>query len=113
MFILIEARFNWSQGANVPGQVQVSCDAWQADNLDAYFVATGSFIDVSGGQWKKHTVVLGFVRLQNAHNGKRLGQALYRIVDRLGIEHKVLFCSPSVRFTVLKFIFLGWLGYLR
>ncbi|KAJ7802628.1 hypothetical protein B0H13DRAFT_2495988 [Mycena leptocephala] len=30
------------ESANVPGEVQCAVDAWQADNLDAYFVATGS-----------------------------------------------------------------------
>lgn len=33
--------------------------------------------------------LFGFVRLNNAHNGKRLGGALFKIVDRLGIAHKV------------------------
>jgi hypothetical protein len=33
---------------------------------------------------QKRTVVLGFVYLQNARNGKRLGQALFQIVSRLG-----------------------------
>ncbi|KAJ7926843.1 hypothetical protein B0H13DRAFT_2653724 [Mycena leptocephala] len=46
--------------ANVPGEIQRAFDAWQADNLDAYFVATGSFIKFSDGRWKKRTVTLGF-----------------------------------------------------
>jgi hypothetical protein len=75
----------------VPGEIQLAADAWQADNLDAYFAATGSFIETTDGVWKKKTVLLGFVRLQNAHNGKRLGQALFRIVARLGFLNKVRF----------------------
>ncbi|KAJ6579260.1 hypothetical protein DFH09DRAFT_913347 [Mycena vulgaris] len=80
-----------AQSANVPGQVELSCDAWQVDNMDAYFVSTGSFIEIIKAMWRKRTAILGFVRLQNAHNGKRLGQALYRIVARLGIAHKVCY----------------------
>ncbi|KAF8210002.1 hypothetical protein K438DRAFT_1960233 [Mycena galopus ATCC 62051] len=75
--------------SNFPGEVHIACDAWQADNLDAYFVATGSFTEVTGGVWRKRTVMLGFGRLQNARNGKRLGQSLFIIVARLGFTHKV------------------------
>jgi hypothetical protein len=77
--------------ANVPGEVQCAFDALQADNLNAYFVATGSFIEFSGGHCKKCTVMLGFVCLQNARNGKRLGQALFQIVARLGFTNTVSF----------------------
>jgi hypothetical protein len=54
-------------------------------------VATGSFIEFSGGHWKKRTVMLGFVCLQNAGNGKLLGQALFPIVARLGFTNEVSF----------------------
>jgi hypothetical protein len=83
------------QSANIPGKVQYAFDAWQADNIGAYFLAagfaTGSVIEFNGGHWKKGTVMLGFVCLQNARNGKRLGQALFQIVARLGFTNTVSF----------------------
>jgi hypothetical protein len=44
---------------------------------------------------------LGFTRLNNAHNGVRLGQALFKIIVRVGIEHKVSVskttnCAPLI-----------------
>ena len=36
-----------------------------------------------------HSALLGFTRLNNAHNGRRLGGALFKTVDRLGIAHRV------------------------
>ena len=33
--------------------------------------------------------LLGFTQLNNAHNGTRLGQALFKIVSQLHITHKV------------------------
>jgi hypothetical protein len=54
-------------------------------------VAAGSFIEFSGSHWKKRTVMLGFVCLQNARNGKRLGKALFQTVARLGFANKVSF----------------------
>jgi hypothetical protein len=39
--------------------------------------------------WELKTGLIGFTQLNNAHNGKRLGQALFLIVRRVGIEHKV------------------------
>lgn len=68
----------------------MTCDAWQASNVDGYFAVTGSWINESTpGDWEMQTALLGFVRLNNAHNGKRLGKAMYKIALRLKIAHKV------------------------
>ena len=40
-------------------------------------------------QWELKSALLGFTRLGNAHNGERLGQALFKVIKRVGIEHKV------------------------
>jgi hypothetical protein len=50
---------------------------------------TGSWIQEDGGKWQIQTALLGFTQLNNAHNGMRLGQALFKIVSRVGIIHKV------------------------
>ena len=77
------------QSDAVKGKVSLTCDAWQASNADAYFAVTGSWVEEINGQWGLHTALLGFTRLNNAHNGARLGQALFKIVSRLGIAHQV------------------------
>lgn len=72
------------------GEVSLTCDAWQASNSDGYFAVTGHWIEESSPKvWALKSALLGFTRLNNAHNGKRLGQALFKIVDRVGISHKV------------------------
>lgn len=71
------------------GKVSLTCDAWQASNVDGYFAITGSWIKEVNGQWDLRTALLGFTQLNNAHNGARLGQALFKIVSRVGIAHKV------------------------
>jgi hypothetical protein len=51
---------------------------------------TGHWIEEScPGVWELHSALLSFTRLNNAHNGKRLGGALFMIVERLGIAHQV------------------------
>ncbi|KAI0273134.1 hypothetical protein BGY98DRAFT_936386 [Russula aff. rugulosa BPL654] len=35
------------------------------------------------------SALIAFTRLNNAHNGERLGQALFKIIKQVGIEHKV------------------------
>ena len=78
------------QGPTVTGEVNLTCDAWQADNADGYFAVTGHWIEESvPTQWELKSDLLGFTRLNNAHNGERLGQALFKIADRVGITHKV------------------------
>jgi hypothetical protein len=76
----------------VSGAVNLTCDAWQAENVEAYFAVTGHWIEEpSVGVWEVQSAVIGFTPLNNAHNGVRLGQALFKVVDRVGIAHKV--CS--------------------
>jgi len=77
------------QSVAVKGKVSLTCDAWQASNVDGYFAVTGSWIEEVDGKWELQMALLGFTQLNNAHNGVRLGQALFKIVLRAGIAHKV------------------------
>ncbi|KAJ6521738.1 hypothetical protein B0H19DRAFT_684815 [Mycena capillaripes] len=64
-------------------------DAWQAENTDGYLACSGHWIEeVSPGVWESREALLGFTRINYAHNGVRLGQALYKIVARLGIQKR-------------------------
>lgn len=68
----------------------MTCDAWQASNTDAYFAVTGHWIEeTSTGVWELKTALLGFTQMNSAHDGERLGHALYKIAVRVGIESKV------------------------
>lgn len=72
------------------GEVSLTCDAWQAENTDAYFAATGHWIEEeTAGEWKEQHALLGFTQMNMAHNRTHLGQSLLRICNRLGIVHKV------------------------
>ncbi|TFY77607.1 hypothetical protein EWM64_g6405 [Hericium alpestre] len=78
----------------VKGRVNLTCDAYQADNVDAYFATTGHWISEEIlGQWKLEKVLLGFVCINNAHHGQRLGQALFKITERLDVTAKVGFVT--------------------
>src|SRR6202142_3711549 len=78
------------QSDAVTGEISLTCDAWQASNTDGYFVVTGHWIEESWpGVWEIQSALFGFTSLNNAHNGKRLGGALFKIIDRLGIAHQV------------------------
>lgn len=68
-----------------------TCDAWQALTTDGYFAVTGHWIEeVVEQEWKIQSALLGFVHLNNSHNSLWLGQALYKVVARYGIQCKVL-----------------------
>ena len=63
------------------------CDAWQASNTDGYFAVTGHWIEEPrAGVWEPQSAILGFIQLNNAHNGKQLGGALFMVVKRLEIQ---------------------------
>lgn len=81
-----------TQGPTVPGEINLTCDAWQADNTDAYFAVTGHWIEERApGEWTLEHALLGFTQMNCSHNGARLGQMLYMILNRLHIVHKVCF----------------------
>lgn len=88
--VFIRIDFNTiNQSKHVSGQISLTCDAWQASNTDRYFAVTGHWIEEWSQQWKLEHGLLGFTRMNTAHNGKQLGQALFKICFRLGIVHKV------------------------
>ena len=86
-FHLFESDF--LQGPTVVGEVSMTCDAWQAGNTDGYFAVTGHWFEETEGQWELKNALLGFTKVNNAHNGIRLGQALFKVTKRVGIENKV------------------------
>jgi hypothetical protein len=45
--------------------------------------------ELTPAKWELKSALIGFTQLNNAHNGERLGQALFKIIERVGIEHKV------------------------
>ena len=94
------------QGPMVTGEINLTCNAWQASNADGYFAVTGHWVEESAPtQWEIKSALVGFTKVSNAHNGKRLGQALYKIIKQVGIEHKVgglawhmTSCSPTTSY---------------
>lgn len=78
------------QGPAVQGEVSLTCDAWQAGNTDGYFAVTAHWIEESTpAKWELKSALIGFTRLNNAHIGERLGQALFKVIKRVGIEKHV------------------------
>ena len=72
------------------GEVSLTCDVWQASNANAYFAVTCHWIEERvPGKWTIEQAIVGFVQMNTAHNGARLGQALYKVCNRLQIVPKV------------------------
>jgi hypothetical protein len=91
IFFFITALLIFGKSKVVTGEVGSTCDAWQADNADAYFAITGHWIEEEiTGEWKEQHALLGFTQMNTAHNGIHLGQALFKNFNRLNIVHKVL-----------------------
>jgi|SRR6267142_146539 len=69
------------QGLTIQGEVSLTCDAWQASNSDGYFAVTTHWIkEPTPTKWELKSALIGFMQLNNAHNGVRLGQALFKII---------------------------------
>lgn len=99
-----------SQSKIVSGEVSLTCDAWQASNADAYFAVTGHWIEEEmANEWVEREALLGFTQMNTAHNGVRLGQALYGVCNRLGIVHKVQSYYSQL---LLSNVFSDWPYYM-
>ena len=71
------------------GEVSLTCDAWQASTADGYFAVTSHWIEETpSADWMLEHTLFGFTQMNTAHDGVRLGQALFKICDRLHIVHK-------------------------
>ena len=56
------------------------------------FAVTGHWIEeVASSEWNEEEALFGFTQMNTAHNGARLGQALYKICNQLSIIDKVIF----------------------
>jgi hypothetical protein len=94
--------FSHLQGPTVQGEVSLTCDAWQAGNTDAYFAVTAHWTrESTPTKWELKSAIIGFTRLNNAHNGVRLGQALFKVIKRVGLENKVSSCHHTLHVPAL------------
>jgi hypothetical protein len=76
----------------VSGMINTTCDAWQAENVDAYFAVTGHWIEAkTDTHWECESTLLSFTQVNNSHNGKWLSGTLFKVLDCLGIVHKVYY----------------------
>jgi hypothetical protein len=73
----------------VKGLAAITCDAWSASNGDGYYVVMAHWIEENEGKWALKMSVLGFLRMMKSHTGKRMGQALFKVCEQVGIEKKV------------------------
>jgi hypothetical protein len=50
------------QGPTIQGEVSLTCDAWQASNMDGYFVVTVHWIeDLMATKWELKSALIGFM----------------------------------------------------
>lgn len=100
------------QSDAVRGEISLTCDAWQASNADGYLAVTAHWIkESSPGSWKLQSAIIGFTQMNTAHDGVRLGQAVYKICERLNIVEKVHSLFYSV-ISILIGLILGWTSHV-
>lgn len=60
----------------------MTCDAWSASNIDNYFAVTVHWVEeLNDGTWELKNALAGFVRMQQAHTGIRMGQVLFKVMQ--------------------------------
>ena len=96
------------------GQISLTCDVWQADNTDVYFAVTVHWIQENVARlWTVEHALIGFTKMNTAHNGTRLGQALYKACDCLKIISKVSSSNVYVLSLLTSYLIIGWPYYLQ
>lgn len=61
-----------------------------------YFAVTVHWVEeLKDGSWQLKNALAGFVRMQQAHTGIRMGQVLFKVMQRIGIAEKVRQITPA------------------
>lgn len=85
------------QSPRVVGKVSVTTDAWTAGNGDGYCTVTAHWIEETAPtNFELKNAIIGFVSVPRSHTGKRLGQVVYKVLARIGIDHKA--CRLPISF---------------
>jgi hypothetical protein len=94
--------------------ISCTCDAWQAANVDGYFAVTSHWLKKKPGEvLTLRNTLLGFVCLNGAHSGKRLGQTLFKVFDHVGAISKVrIFAFFITLPSLYNDAIIDWLGDL-
>ena len=74
------------------GRLSLTTDMWSDTNLSPFMAVTAHWIEVKPGapnDWRLQTALIGFVRLNVAHNSRNLGLTLFKVTERLDITAKV------------------------
>jgi len=71
---------------NAPGHVSLTFDGWTSKIMTAYLAVTGHWLTED---WKLHSELLSFSELEGSHSGENIGEELYNVLKKYGINHKV------------------------
>lgn len=64
----------------------MACDAWTSSNRKAFLAIVVSFITED---WRLEEVLLDFIELHGAHDGKNMAEALKTVLMETGLIEKV------------------------
>jgi hypothetical protein len=71
----------------VPGsRLSIAYDCWTSPNNHSFLAVVGYFIDA---RWNLREVLLGFEPFQGAHTGRNMGDAVYDVLVRYGVQDRL------------------------
>ena len=68
-------------------KISIALDCWTSPFQQAFMAITGYFIDAD---WNYREILLGFEPLHGTHTGVNLGSVLFDLLQKHGIENRVL-----------------------
>ena len=76
---------------NVEGRISFTMDLWSDPNLDSYMVVTAHYMSRArtDGQLEYRCGLIAFKYIEGAHSGVNLAMHFFKLVDSLGVAHKV------------------------
>lgn len=68
-------------------KISIALDCWTSPFQQAFMAVTGYFIDAD---WNYREILLGFEPLHGTHTGVNLGSVLFDLLQKHGIENRIL-----------------------
>lgn len=76
---------------NTEGRISFTTDLWSDPNLDSYMAVTAHYMSRArtDGQLEYRCGLIAFKYIEGAHSGVNLAMHFFKLIDSLGVAHKV------------------------
>jgi len=96
------------------GRISLTTDLWSDPNLNSYMAITAHYMTrhLKNGSLILRSKLIAFRHMEGSHSGGNIADNFLKVIDELGIAHKVSWLSPSTSVATLMTLPFWQLGQI-